>query len=95
MRAGDALAAEQLVHDYEAEIRRAIRLRLTDVHMRRTLDTMDICQSVMAQFFVHVSQGQFDLHSPTDLVRVLVSMVRNKVIDQTRRLNASVAISGE
>ncbi len=49
---------------------------------------MDICQSVMAQFFVHVTQGQFDLHAPTDLVRVLVVMVRNKVIDQTRRQQA-------
>lgn len=86
VRGGDARAAEQLVRQYEAEIRRVIRLRLTDVKLRRTVDTMDICQSVMAQFFVHVTQGQFDLHSPGDLVRLLVSMVRNKVVDQTRRL---------
>ncbi|HND52269.1 MAG TPA: sigma-70 family RNA polymerase sigma factor [Pirellulaceae bacterium] len=88
VRAGEAAAATELVRRYEPEIRRAIRVRLTDARLRRVLDSMDVGQSVFANFFVRASLGEFDLHRPADLVALLVSMVRNKVVDQTRRLNA-------
>ncbi|MFO0868917.1 MAG: ECF-type sigma factor [Pirellulales bacterium] len=88
VRAGDANAAAELVRHYEPEIRRVIRVRLTDPRLRRVVDSMDVCQSVLANFFVRASHGEFDLQQPADLVALLVAMVRNKVIDQTRRLQA-------
>jgi RNA polymerase sigma-70 factor (ECF subfamily) len=87
-REGDGAAAAELVRQYEPEIRRAIRLRMTDPRLRRVIDSMDVCQSVLANFFVRVSAGQYDLQRSEDLVALLVAMVRNKVVDQARRLQA-------
>jgi RNA polymerase sigma-70 factor (ECF subfamily) len=82
VRAGDADAAAEVVRRYEPEIRRAVRLRLTEPSLRRVLDSMDICQSVFANFFVRAAAGQFDLEQPDQLLRLLVVMARNKLRDQ-------------
>lgn len=87
-REGDGTAAAELIRQYEPEIRRAIRLRMSDPRLRRVIDSMDVCQSVLANFFVRVSAGQYDLQRPEDLIALLVAMVRNKVVDQARRLQA-------
>jgi RNA polymerase sigma-70 factor (ECF subfamily) len=89
LRRGDADAAAEVVRRYESEIRRAVRLRLTDARLRRVLDSMDICQSVMANFFVRAAAGQFDLERPDQLLRLLVVMARNKVRDQVSHLHAA------
>lgn len=88
VRRGDANAAEELVRQYESQLRVIARVRLRDPRLRRTLDTMDICQSVLANFFVRATAGQFDLDSPEQLVKLLGQMVRNKVTDQARRETA-------
>ncbi len=46
---------------------------------------MDICQSVLANFFVRVAAGQYDLKEPDDLTKLLVTMSRNKVAEKMRR----------
>jgi hypothetical protein len=46
---------------------------------------MDICQSVHATFFVRVAAGQYDLKQPDDLIRLLLTMTRNKVAEKMRR----------
>ena len=46
---------------------------------------MDICQSVMGSFFYRAALGQYELEKPDDLVRLLVTMARNKLADQARR----------
>jgi RNA polymerase sigma-70 factor (ECF subfamily) len=84
LRQGDPDAAEELVRTYEKEIRRTIRIRLTDARLRRTLDSMDVCQSVLANFFVRASAGQFDLDRPEQLLALLLTTARNKVIDKAR-----------
>jgi RNA polymerase sigma-70 factor (ECF subfamily) len=89
VRAGDQQAAADLVREYEPEIRRAVRLRLTDRRMTRVLDSMDICQSVMANFFVRAAAGQFDLERPDQVLRLLVTMARNRLLDQARRQQAT------
>jgi len=88
VRSGDQQAATDLVRQYEPEIRRAVRLRLTDPRLNRVLDSMDICQSVMANFFVRVHAGQFELDRPEQLLRLLVTMARNRLLDQARRQQA-------
>jgi len=90
VRLGEHDAAAELVRLYEPEIRRCIRVRLTDPRLRRVIDSLDVCQSVLANFFVRVSLGEFDLDQPSDLIKLLVAMVRHKVIDQTRRQHAEV-----
>lgn len=88
LRSGDPEAARALVLRYEGEIRRAIRVRLTDPTLRRSLDSMDICQSVLANFFFRVSAGQFDLERPEQLLALLLKMAHNKVIDHARKARA-------
>ena len=63
-------------------------MRLGDPRLRRVLDSMDICQSVLASFFVRAAAGQYDLERPEQLVRLLVAIARNKVAYQARRQRA-------
>jgi RNA polymerase sigma-70 factor (ECF subfamily) len=85
VRSGDEDAAAELVQQYEPLIRFEARLRLTDPRLRRHCDSMDICQSVLASFFVRTAAGQYDLERPEQLVGLLVTMVRNKVASEARR----------
>jgi len=85
IRAGDQSAAEELVRQYEPLIRREVRLHLEDRRLERLFDSMDICQSVLASFFVRTAAGQYDLNRPEELVRLLVTMARNKLASAARR----------
>jgi RNA polymerase sigma-70 factor (ECF subfamily) len=88
VRAGDQDAAAVLVKRYEPAIRRAVRFRLADARLGTLLDSMDICQSVMASFFVRVASGQYKLETPEQLVKLLTTMARNKLISQARKQHA-------
>jgi DNA-directed RNA polymerase specialized sigma24 family protein len=79
VRAGDTDAATALVCQFESAVRVAVRARLFDAEMRRQFDSMDICQSVLASFFVRVAAGQFELHTPSQLVALLTKMAQNKL----------------
>ena len=64
VRAADQAAAAELVRRYEPLIRREVRLKLENSRLRRVLDSMDVCQSVLASFFVRAAAGQYDLDQP-------------------------------
>jgi RNA polymerase sigma-70 factor (ECF subfamily) len=85
VRGGDEQAAAELVRRYEPLIRREVRLHLEDRRLCRLFDSMDVCQSVMASFFVRTAAGQYDLHEPRDLLKLLVTMARNKLASAARR----------
>jgi RNA polymerase sigma-70 factor (ECF subfamily) len=85
VRAGDEQAATELVRRYEPIIRREIRLRLGDADLARMLESADICQSVLASFFVRAAGGQYDLDQPGQLLRLLRAMARNKLAFAARR----------
>lgn len=76
---GDAAAAEELVRQYEPLVRREICLRLKDRRLRRYFDSMDVCQSVLASFFLRASAGSYELKEPRDLVRLLIKISQNKL----------------
>lgn len=88
IRAGDELAAADLVRDYEAVIRREVRLRLTDPSVYRVVDDADVCQSVLRSFFTRAALGEYDLSSPAQLRQLLVAMARNKLAATHRREHA-------
>jgi RNA polymerase sigma-70 factor (ECF subfamily) len=85
LRERDEEAAAELVRRYEPLIRRVIRMRLTDPRLRRVFDSIDICQSVMANFFDEVALGQLAVTTETHLRNFLVRMATNKLIDKVRR----------
>jgi RNA polymerase sigma factor (sigma-70 family) len=84
IRAGDDLAAEELVRRYEPLIRREVRQRILDERLNRAFDSMDVCQSVLASFFVRAATGEYDLDEPQHLIRLLVTMARNKLASKAR-----------
>lgn len=85
IRAGDDQAAEELVRRYEPIICREVRLRIEDERLNRAFDSMDVCQSVLASFFVRAATGEYDLDEPQNLVRLLVTMARNKLASKVRQ----------
>jgi RNA polymerase sigma-70 factor (ECF subfamily) len=87
VRAGEEAAASELVRRYESHIRRAVRIRL-DPRLGRLFDSMDICQSVLASFFVRAALGQYELNTPDQLLRLLTTMARNKLTNQANRQRA-------
>jgi RNA polymerase sigma-70 factor (ECF subfamily) len=90
VRSGDEIAARELVERYEPHIRRVVRARLTDRRLRRQIDTVDICQSVLGDFFVRAALGQFDLSCPEQLLKLLATIARNRVVEEARKQHAAV-----
>lgn len=88
VRAGDQDAATELVRQYEPEVRRFIRFRLSSPSIRRFVDSLDISQSVMAKFFVQMSEGNLELNNPAQLRSLLLAIARNNLYDQVRRQHA-------
>jgi RNA polymerase sigma factor (sigma-70 family) len=90
VRAGDQQAAAELFRRYEPALRRRVRvwLRMQDARLRRVFDSMDICQSVLASFFVRTAAGQFDLESPEQLLGLLFRIARHKLVNEVARQQA-------
>jgi RNA polymerase sigma-70 factor (ECF subfamily) len=86
VRAGDERAAEELVRRYESEIRLEVRtwLRVRDARLRRVFDPDDVCQSVLASFFVRAAVGEYDLDEPRKLAALLIGMARNKLAERVK-----------
>ena len=84
VRLGEPDAAYELVRQYELDIRIAVRARLSDPALRQQFDSMDICQSVLASFFLRAAAGQYDLHEPGQLVGLLTRMAQNKLAMHAR-----------
>lgn len=85
VRDRDEDAARELTARYEAAIRRTVRIHLRDPRLRQVLDSMDVCQSVMASFFVRTALGQYELDTPDQLLRLLTTIARNKLAGQAQR----------
>jgi RNA polymerase sigma-70 factor (ECF subfamily) len=79
VRAGDARAETELVRHYEPIIQMVIRRRLTDSHLRRILDSLDICQSVFLNFFPRAALGQYELDTEEQLLKLLVTIALNRL----------------
>jgi len=83
--AGSEEAVWELAETYTPYIIRAVRLSLP-AKLRHRLDSQDIAQTLWASLLL----GDTDLaqwKSPTNLIAFLARAAKNKVIDQTRRLN--------
>ena len=88
VRTGEADAAAELVQRYEPAIRRTVRVHMVDVRLRRVFDSMDVCQSVLGSFFVRAALGQYEIDTPEKLLKLLVTMARNKLADHARQIHA-------
>ena len=86
VRGGSDEAAWELVQEYGDSIRRAVR-RALHAKLRPKFDSLDFVQIVWQSFFRDRDKlDRFDC--PQDLAAFLISVARNKVLMETRRLTA-------
>jgi RNA polymerase sigma factor (sigma-70 family) len=80
-------AVTELIRRYEPVVRTMVRawLRPWELRLRKVFDSADICQSVLAWFFLKEAPARYDLSKPEDLRRLFLVMVRNRVFYQVRR----------
>ena len=88
IRNRDQDAARELTLRYEKVIRRVVRIHLRDTRVRQVLDSMDVCQSVLASFFVRTVLGQYELNTPEQLINLLTTITRNKLANQVHKMRA-------
>jgi len=84
---GDQAAAAELVDRYEPVVRREIRLwlrRYNTIAFSRLVDSTDICQSVLARFFVAASEGSVDVQSHEHLKNLLLIMSKHRFMHHVR-----------
>ncbi len=61
-----------------------MRLRIGSNQVNRAFDSLDVSQSVLANFFMRAATGQFELERPDQLAGLLVTMARNKLASRVR-----------
>jgi RNA polymerase sigma factor (sigma-70 family) len=81
---GDDDAAQQLVERFGAAVRVAIRTHLSDPRLRRQFDSLDVCQSVLASFFLHAANVGYELTVPSQILALLTRIAKNKLSTRTR-----------
>ena len=84
---GDELALRALLEQYGEYLRRVIRQRL-DERLRSRFDSLDFVQMVWASFFADAKPLE-RFASADEMIRYLVAMVRNKVLEEQRRRAAA------
>lgn len=92
-RTGDPGAMEQLVRQYESELRIVARLRL-GAALRPHLDSIDLVQSVHRSLLIGLRDNRFDISSPERLIALALTIVRRKVAKHWRHLKRQQRLSG-
>src|SRR5262245_62300573 len=85
VRQGDERAVAELVRRYEHTVLRSVRSRLGK-SMRRTLDSMDLVQSVHRSLIIGLKNERFQVTSSAQLIALAAVMVQRKVARHWRRL---------
>jgi RNA polymerase sigma factor (sigma-70 family) len=83
LQRGGEEPARELVEKYGEYLRRAVRRHL-DRRLRSKFDSRDFVQDVWYSFFAGLPRDRA-FKDPDELVRFLVALARNKVIDETRK----------
>jgi RNA polymerase sigma-70 factor (ECF subfamily) len=87
VRNKDEEAVTELIRRYEPAVRTMVRawLRPWELRLRKVFDSADICQSVLAWFFLKGAPARYDLARPDDLRKLFLVMVRNRVFYKVRQ----------
>lgn len=93
-RGGDSQAMEELIREYEPEIRRIARLRLGSA-LRPYLDSIDLVQSVHHSLMLGLRRKEYDVSTPERLMALAATLVRRKAARYWRRMQRQQRLSGE
>lgn len=85
IRSGDEQAAREFVEHFEPEIRRIARVRMRDHRIRALTDSVDVVQSVFGDFFHKYNTEERRIASSDQLLSLLVTMTKNRIIDLARK----------
>jgi RNA polymerase sigma-70 factor (ECF subfamily) len=81
LRAGDQDAARELVDRYANQLVALARRRISQ-RLASRIDAEDIVQSVFRTFFHRAKEGQFQLHEPDDVCKLLARITVHKTFRQ-------------
>ena len=87
LRSGDEAVVQWFVRQYEPEIRRLIRIRLNGSTLRRTMDSVDICQSTFFKFLQQLAACNLHVDTPEELSKLLFTIAQNNLRDELRKSN--------
>jgi RNA polymerase sigma-70 factor (ECF subfamily) len=76
--AGDHSAAETIVREYTSALVHVAR-REIGAKLGRRIDAEDVVQSAYRSFFLRMEQGEYDLGSGSELWKLLLTIMLNKV----------------
>jgi DNA-directed RNA polymerase specialized sigma24 family protein len=86
-RRGNKAAIRELLTEYEPEIRRLVRVRLSNNGLRREFDSVDVCQSVMDDFFRKLRTSRYTIDSLEQLIALLSTIAKKNFLKRVRRIN--------
>ena len=84
-KSGDQTAIEQLVKQYEADVRMVARMNLGPA-LRSHFDSVDLLQSVHHSILVGLKNEKFDISTPQRLIGLATTIVRRKIARKWRKL---------
>jgi RNA polymerase sigma factor (sigma-70 family) len=87
-RAGDQAAWQQLMDLYYPQIRAYIGNQM-DQQLRKVLDSTDIVQSVVTNFWLRLIAGEFDFTNEASVLGLLMTIAKGKLIDNWRAFHAT------
>jgi DNA-directed RNA polymerase specialized sigma24 family protein len=82
---GEEAASQALVSECEPFIRRCARAQLISLRSRLSLDSDDVCQMVLARFFLVLARGDFEFAEAQDMFKLLNVMTHNLMLDELRK----------
>lgn len=90
-RRGEHAALTELIRQYEPDLRMAARVRLGR-DLRPYLDSMDVVQSVHGSLIGGLCAGRFEITNPEQLLALAVTILRNKIAHQWRRIQRQLRL---
>jgi len=89
VRKWDPEAVQTFLARFEPQVRREIRIRLTDPLILVAHSESDVCQSIVIDFLVRLRAGQYDFNNSDEVVRFLVTATTHKVRNVGRKERAA------
>src|SRR5687768_17034748 len=84
VRAGEGEAVRAFLDEFGGDLRRELRMLLTDPSLRQVYSISDLLQSILVDFYLRLATGQLDFHEPAQVVACLRKIAVNKAARLSR-----------
>ena len=85
LRRGENDAADKIQERFGAQVRRLARVWLSQRRLGRLMDSEDICQSVLAEFFNRYSNGSYEFTNERQLRALLARIATSRLLYHWQR----------